>query len=165
MVKNLIFEKGECYHDIRRINYPTYDLRRSFEELERMRTQMDRLFGQPTESIFSRPAAGVFPLINLTENKENYYIRAELPGVEAKNLNVDLRDNTLTLTGMIEPVEVPDEEDIPVEYEVGTYYRQFALSEVIDQSKIDAQLNDGVLRLHLPKVEKATPRQITVKAG
>ena len=105
------------------------------------------------------------PAVDIFETDKEITLLADIPGVEAKNLNIDLRDNTLTITGVIEPVEGADEEDILVEYEIGTYYRQFTLSEVIDQSKIDAQLNDGVLRLHLPKVEKATPRKITVKAG
>ncbi|MGD9080327.1 MAG: Hsp20/alpha crystallin family protein [Desulfobacterales bacterium] len=105
------------------------------------------------------------PAVDIFETDKEIILLADIPGVEAKNLNIDLRDNTLTITGVIEPVEGADEEDILIEYEIGTYYRQFTLSEVIDQSKIDAQLNDGVLRLHLPKVEKATPRKITVKAG
>ena len=90
---------------------------------------------------------------------------ADIPGVKAPDLTIDLRDDTLTLTGEVKPHSRPEEEDILTEYQVGTYYRQFTLAEVIDQSKIDAALTNGVLRLALPKLEKAMPRQITIKAG
>jgi len=59
----------------------------------------------------------------------------------------------------------PDEKDILIEYEVGRFYRQFSISETIAQERIDARLNDGVLRLTLPKVESAIPRKIPVTAG
>jgi HSP20 family protein len=71
----------------------------------------------------------------------------------------------LTLTGEVKPPNRPDKQDILIEYQVGGYYRQFTLAEVIDQNKIDAELNNGILRLTLPKAEKAMPRQIAVKAG
>jgi HSP20 family protein len=89
---------------------------------------------------------------------------ADMPGVQAENLNIDLRDDTLTLAGEVRPIQGPDENEILIEYEVGKYYRQFSLSEIIDQTKIDAQLQDGVLRLSLPKIEKATPRRIAVQS-
>ena len=105
------------------------------------------------------------PAVDIFETEQELTLLADMPGVNSENLDIDLRDNTLTLTGDVAPFEGSQEEAILIEYEVGTYSRQFSLSEVIDQGKIDAQLTDGVLRLSLPKVEKATPRKITVKAG
>lgn len=105
------------------------------------------------------------PAVDIFETEKEITLLADLPGVKSDDLNIDLRDNTLTLTGDVSPWEEAEENDLLIEYEIGRYYRQFTLSEVIDQDKIDAQLNDGVLRLALPKVEKATPRKISVKAG
>jgi HSP20 family protein len=104
------------------------------------------------------------PLVDIFETDKEMVLLADMPGVKAEDLIVDLRDNTLTLAGNIQPYEGSGESDILIEYEVGRYYRQFSLSEIIDQGQIDAQLKDGVLRLTLPKVEKATPRKITVQA-
>lgn len=113
----------------------------------------------------TKPGLVFTPSVDIFENDKEIVLLADMPGVQAKALNIDLRDNTLTLDGEVEPFEAAGEEDVLIEYEVGKYYRQFSLSEVIDQAKIDAQMKDGVLRLTLPKVEKAAPRSITVQAG
>jgi HSP20 family molecular chaperone IbpA len=113
----------------------------------------------------TRPGLVFTPNVDIFETDHEITLLADMPGVTADNLTIDLRDNILTLTGEVAPVEEANEEDILIEYETGKYHRQFNLSSVIDQSKIDAKLNDGVLRLSLPKVEKATPRRIEVKTG
>ena len=105
------------------------------------------------------PAADIF------ETEKEITLLADMPGVKADDLTIDLRDNTLTLSADIAPVDNRDEQDILVEYESGRYYRQFTLGELINQETIDAKLNDGILRLSLPKVEKATPKKIAVKTG
>ncbi len=105
------------------------------------------------------------PAVDIFETEKKITLLADMPGVKAEDLTIDLRDNTLTLSADIAPLEGSDEEDILVEYETGKYYRQFTLGELINQEKIDAQLKDGVLRLSLPKVEKATPKKIAVKTG
>jgi HSP20 family molecular chaperone IbpA len=111
----------------------------------------------------TKPGVVFTPSVDIFETERGLTLLADLPGVTPENLTIDLRENTLTLTGEIEPFERAHEEDILIEYEIGKYYRQFSLSNVINQSKIDAKLNDGVLRLTLPKVEEAKPRKIEVK--
>lgn len=118
-----------------------------------------------TQAEQTTPGLVFTPAVDIFENDKEIVLLADMPGVQAKALNIDLRDNTLTLDGGVEPFEGAGEDDVMIEFEVGKYYRQFSLSEVIDQEKIDAQLNDGVLRLTLPKVEKATPRTITVQTA
>ena len=105
------------------------------------------------------------PAVDIFETEKEITMLADMPGVKADDLMIDLRENTLTLSADIASVENANEDDILVEYETGRYYRQFTLGELVNQANIDAQLNDGVLRLSLPKVEKATPKRISVKTG
>ena len=113
----------------------------------------------------TRPGLVFSPNVDIFETDHDITVLADLPGIQADQLSIDLRDNVLTLSTDMPPTDGQNEEPILIEYDIGKYYRQFTLSNVIDQAKIDAQLKDGVLRLTLPKVEKATPRTITVSAG
>jgi HSP20 family molecular chaperone IbpA len=110
----------------------------------------------------TRPGLVFTPDVDIFETEQLITLLADMPGVASDRVTIDLRDNVLTLTGEVDVAENTDEETLITEYEVGKYYRQFTLSEVINQEKIDAKLADGVLRLTLPKVAKATPRKITV---
>ena len=105
------------------------------------------------------------PAVDIFENENTITLLADMPGVKASDLEIDLRENVLTLTGRVAVPAAAKESNVLREYRPGTFLRQFTLSEAIDQPKIDAQLTDGVLRLELPKVEKARPRQITVRTA
>ncbi|HPD61615.1 MAG TPA: Hsp20/alpha crystallin family protein [Thermodesulfobacteriota bacterium] len=105
------------------------------------------------------------PMVDIFETDEELTILADMPGVKADNLKIDLDNNILTMIGDVEAPESPGERDILREYQTGRYFRQFTVSDVIDQSKIEAVLTDGVLRLRLPKAETAKPRQIPVQVG
>ncbi len=104
------------------------------------------------------------PPVDIFETEKELTLLADMPGVKPDDLSIDLKADTLTLSGEIAPFEEAEEEDILIEYEIGRYHRQFTLPEVIDKDRIDAKLENGVLRLGLPKMEKAAPRQIMVKA-
>jgi HSP20 family protein len=112
----------------------------------------------------TRPGLVFTPAVDIFETEKEITLLADMPGVKSEDLNIDLRDNMLTLDGDVKPPEGTEEADVIREYQTGNYYRQFTLSQVIDQAKIDAELKDGVLRLRLPKVEAATPRRIAVKS-
>jgi len=113
----------------------------------------------------TRPGMVFTPEVDIFENEKQITLLADMPGVASDDITIDLNDNVLTISGEVRPFENENEADVLIEFEIGRYSRQFTLSEVIDQSRIEAKNEDGVLRLILPKAEKAIPRQIAVTAA
>lgn len=113
----------------------------------------------------TRPGPVFSPAVDIFETPNALTLLADMPGVETKDLKIDLREGVLTLTALPERLPETKEEVLLQEFERGGYYRQFTVSDAIDQGRIEASLKDGVLRLVLPKVEAVKPRQITVKTG
>ena len=113
----------------------------------------------------TRPGLVFTPFVDIFETDTEITLLADMPGVKSDEISIDLKDNVLTLEGDVKSPQNKTEVDILREYQTGKYYRQFTLSEMIEQSKIEARMNDGVLNLVLPKVKKAEPRKITVKAS
>jgi len=152
---------------LRRVtDWPTRRWSSSFDELERMRRQMDLLAEGLTRGSWREPAAGVFPLMNVTEDKDNYYVRAELPGLKADDLNISVTGDTLSISGE-RKISVEDEKAQyhRREREAGKFSRIVSLPAQMDTGKVEAHCNEGVLTVVLPKAEAVKPRQIAVKAS
>ena len=132
-------------------------------ESKELRVREKQEVASPAEP--TQPGLFFTPDVDIFETNTEITLLADLPGVKPDELTIDLRDNVLTLAGNVLPSDTGEEDPVYTEYQTGKYYRQFTLSEVVDQQKISAALNDGVLRLSLPKVAKATPRKIEVKAN
>lgn len=112
----------------------------------------------------TKPGPVYTPAVDIFEDADFITLLADMPGVTADSLKIDLRESVLTLTGDVQPPEGENETEVHREFETGSFYRQFTLSDMIDQSKISARLADGVLRLQLPKAVEAKPRKITVQS-
>jgi HSP20 family protein len=125
------------------------------------KTETAPLSARPEQT---RSGAVYTPAVDIFENDHAITVLADLPGVKAEDLRIDLRESVLTLTGRVTAPDIRDELHVLREYEPGMFFRQFTLGETIEQSKIDAKLTDGVLRLELPKLERARPRQIAVRS-
>ena len=113
----------------------------------------------------TRPGLVFAPAVDIFETDKEITLLADMPGVKADALNIGLHENVLTLEGDVQAPESADEADVLREYRTGKYYRQFTLSQIIDQGKIKAELKEGVLRFKLPKVRAAMPRKITVQSS
>ncbi len=147
----------------RLFDLPTWRLRNPFDELERMRSQMDRVLEGYTGSPALRPSAGVFPAVNLTEDGDRYYVRAELPGIKAEDLDIQVTGRNLTISG--ERVMAPDVEGARYhrrEREGGKFSRVIALPGDVDADKVEARLTNGILTVSVAKSEAAKPRKIAI---
>jgi len=150
---------------IRRIGgWPTWEWKSPFGELERMRREMDRRSEALTGPLLREPLAGVFPLMNVTEDPDNYYVRAELPGIKADELNISITGSGLSVAGeRTMPAENEKAGYHRREREAGKFSRVVGLPSEVDTSKVEARCVDGLLTVVLPKAEEAKPKQIAVK--
>ncbi|MCP4626912.1 MAG: Hsp20/alpha crystallin family protein [bacterium] len=145
-------------------NVPTWRFRSPLDELHRMRQQLEQMFEDAADPD-QRLSAGVFPLTNLTEDKDNYYVRAELPGVKGDELDIHVTANNLAISG--ERKIAAEKEGTRYhrrEREAGTFSRMIGLSDAVDTDKVEAKLENGILSVVVSKAEIAKPKQITVNS-
>jgi HSP20 family protein len=135
-------------------------------ELEQLQRRMDRLF-QGTFSPEGSPwQVGVYPLVNLSEDRDHIYVRAELPGVRAEDLEITIQDLSLILRG--ERKIASEEKQVNYqrrERESGFFRRVLALPSRVHPDKVEATCKDGVLTIKLAKPEEVKPRKIKVKVA
>ena len=108
------------------------------------------------------PGRFYVPYTDVYETEEALTVVMEMPGVDRKDLEVELKDDVLRVEGRIDFAKYEGMEPVYTEYNVGHWTRSFALSDRVDRERIAAQLEDGVLTLTLPKAAEAKPRRISL---
>jgi HSP20 family protein len=147
------------------MGFPSMGWPLSFEEMERMARQMNRLaggtLGRPGTSMFS---AKVFPAVNISEDKGNYYVRTELPGIKTEDIKLEIIGRSLTISGERKiPSEGENARYHRKEREAGRFSRVVGLPGDVEVNSVEAKLTNGLLTVAIAKAEVAKPKQITVK--
>ena len=139
---------------------PTAKVAQMRRELENL---MERLVGVPADASMSM--AGVFPPMNVSEDRDHYYVRALVPGVDPNNLNVSVVHQTVAVSGIRESPEEDSASYHRKERPEGAFSRSVTLPASFDGARVDAKYVDGILTLTLPKPEAAKPRRVSVQSS
>ncbi|NDV24034.1 Hsp20/alpha crystallin family protein [Desulfovibrio sp. JC022] len=102
------------------------------------------------------------PATDIVESEQGFYMYMDLPGVSKEELEIDLDENTLIVSGKAAAVLSKDEKFIDQEFCEGEYTRRFTIADVVDRENIKANLKNGVLELFLPKMPEVQPRKINI---
>ena len=125
-----------------------------------LQVQQKREVEKPEETTV--PARFYQPNTDIFEDEGSLTVVMEMPGVQKGNVEIKIEKNVIDIEGKIDFSKYQDLDPVYTEYNVGHYRRSFSLSSKIDQDKIGAELNDGLLTLVLPKAEEAKPRTIKI---
>ncbi|MCP9462040.1 MAG: Hsp20/alpha crystallin family protein [Nitrospira sp.] len=141
-----------------------------FRELEDMSERLNRVFARsPVRATGAKEhltVADWIPTVDISETDDEYLIKAELPEVKKEDVRVTVEDGVLTMHGeRRQEKEEKGRKYHRVERSYGSFVRSFTLPESVDETGVKAEYKDGVLNLHLPKVEKVKPKAIEVKVG
>ncbi|MBN1378809.1 MAG: Hsp20/alpha crystallin family protein [Gammaproteobacteria bacterium] len=113
----------------------------------------------------NNPVSEWSPAVDVKETDKEYVIHADVPGVEAKDIDVTLEDGVLTIRGERNWSNEQENESYKrVERAYGSFFRRFSLPDTADAESVKAKSNNGVLEIVIPKQEKALPRKITVNS-
>jgi HSP20 family protein len=139
---------------------PMGDLQSFQHEMNRM---FDEFFRGGNGETSGTGLSSWTPAVDIHETDDGFVIKAELPGVSKDDISIDVHQNTLTLRGQrTHQSAVKNERYHRVERAYGTFQRSFVLPAMVDHDKVQATYKDGVLELHLPKSEAATPKRIAI---
>jgi HSP20 family protein len=142
-----------------------------FKELEDMQSRLNTMFGRAPvrkggDKEEALTVAEWAPLVDITEDDKEYLIKAELPDVKKEDIKLTVDEDVLTITGERKyEKEEKGKKYHRVERAYGSFMRSFTLPEDADGSKVSAECKDGLLKVHLPKSEKAKPKSIEVKVS
>ena len=137
-----------------------FEIPSMWEEMNRLQREMNQLF----DTVDRRPWPAAFPAMNLWLNDEGAVVTAELPGVDVKDLNINVSGETLTLSGERKIENLPkDAVYHRQERSMGQFTRTIDLPFSVDSARVQATLEKGVLRILLPRAEKDKPHKILVK--
>jgi len=129
-----------------------------------MATDKERALAKKDERILSEIAKGALvPPVDIYEDDDQVTLFADLPGVAKENLNLQIDKDTLQIYGKVAKADGDDGAAVYTEFPAKDFYRAFTIGEEIDRDKIAASISNGVLKLTLPKAERAKPRRIEIK--
>jgi HSP20 family protein len=136
-----------------------------YREMDRLQRRMSRLFEEAYGPGLAPWRSGVYPLLNISEDQDNLYVRAELPGIKPEALQITVHEGNLILRG---ERQIPTEEK-QVNYhrrerEAGFFRRVIRLPMAVNPAKVEAAYKNGILTIKMVKPAEAKPRQIKVKA-
>lgn len=142
---------------------PTFES--PFADFEQLRQQMLRLFDATGRDTMGELRSGVFPPLNVSQDHENYYVRAEVPGIVAKDLEITALGRKLSITGKRELEQESERASYHrKERAEGAFSRTVTLPAEFDPDKVNASYKSGILTVTLPKSDAAKPRQIVIKS-
>ncbi len=137
-----------------------------FREVQSLQNRVNALFRDFSEGESSTTTASFIPAVDVYEDEKKVVLKLEAPGIEEKDLDVRVENNTLTVKGERKFDKEEKEENFHrIERRYGSFYRAFTLPTTVDTEHIDASYNAGVLKLELKKKPEAQPKQIKVNVG
>jgi HSP20 family protein len=148
----------------RRIHGPAF---LDFLEFNRMRNQMEHVWDtvRGKFNAYREGYAGVYPLINIYENEDNLTLTAELPGVKVEDLEITIKNDTLTLAGEKKVLERPETANFFRQERIaGKFGRSLTLPVKVDAEASEAKIKNGILTILLPKAAEAKARQVSIKS-